>query len=101
MSLKHRIVVRIHEEQPITLYPIAGVTSSEKSVSLWHTNEYLRNFHWTLEEDVRRIYDSWPDGKYAFMAGYQNGYHEIGVSYVTVETNGAVAKRLMRGTANP
>ena len=70
----------------VRVYHIEGLSGPSKSVSLWHTNKHLTNFHWTLSEDVRRIYEDWPAGTYTFKAGYQNGYHEIGIAHVIVKT---------------
>lgn len=69
----------------VTVYPIIGITGPEKSVSIWHTNQNLANFHWSLNKDVRKIYDNWPEGNYTFVAGYQNGYHELGITHVIVK----------------
>ncbi len=70
----------------INVYHIIGLSGTHKSVSLWHTNKHLKNFHWSLEQDLKKVYDDWPDGKYTFVAGYQNGYCELGITHITVET---------------
>lgn len=69
----------------VKIYPITGITGPQKSVSLWHTNRHLKNFHWSLDQDIQKVYDSWPEGEYTFVAGYQNGYCELGIAHVIVK----------------
>lgn len=70
----------------IEVYPIIGISGPHKSVSLWHSNKHLTDFHWSLNDDIKRVYDSWPDGEYTFVFGYQNGYGELGISHIVVTT---------------
>lgn len=69
----------------LKMYYIGGMSGNNKIVSLWHTNKHLRNFHYTLDKDLRLVYDNWPEGDYIFPAGYQNGYYEIGITCIRVK----------------
>ena len=63
----------------MTLYLIAGKSGPNRSVSLYHTNKHLQNFHSNIEEEVDKVYSSnIAAGIYVAQRGYQNGYDEIG-----------------------
>lgn len=68
-----------------TFYFIAGKGGNGKSVSMYHTNAYLKYFHWDIHKCVDMFYDHVEEGNYLSKRGYQNGYGDVGYMLITVK----------------
>ena len=68
----------------LEFHHIAGKGGPNRSVTLYHTNKSLMNFHDDVMKGVNLFYEKAKAGAYLAQRGYQNGYYEVGYMLIVV-----------------